>query len=216
MQTKFCQAKSAVLAEFFAYEHHIFYGAAAAAAIGSINIPIRAANVVGAEIAEARATRSIACGVAFEFEESADGCFIEVQMKAVKAETGPVFFIAEAGTETRCGREVAGQSRACGLRLLPFRAVLCSGRLCRRAELGRGSLGGEDRATAAPCGMRAVRGAGVSMRSEAAGHSGGDRSRECRRECSVQGRGRVTAPRALQARSSAGRSVTGSLTSISA
>jgi len=38
---------------------------------------------------------------AFEFEENASGCFIEVQMEARELETGAVFLVEEGRTETQ-------------------------------------------------------------------------------------------------------------------
>ena len=51
-----------------------------AAAIGSVEVPICGADVVVGRVAEAACDAVDRGGAAFEFEECADGCFIQVQV----------------------------------------------------------------------------------------------------------------------------------------
>jgi len=138
---KFCQAKSGCFRQFLRRKKHICGPAAAATAIGCIQIPIRSVYVLARCISE-RAGHSIdGSRRAFEFEEGADRCFIEVQMQAGKAECGPVFLVAEARAQAdgAQGRWPAGWPFD---REFPFEALLVARTAAGR---GNGSLRGEDR-----------------------------------------------------------------------
>ena len=112
---KVCQAKSAVSAIYFAGKSIFFGIAAAAAAIGGVEVPIGGANVMAYSEAEGAGNAVDCLGCAFEFEEGADGCFIEVQVQVREAETGAEFFVAEGGSEAEgreLGEPIGGRSLA--------------------------------------------------------------------------------------------------------
>jgi hypothetical protein len=67
--------------------------------VGGVNVPISAANVVARGEAEGARSGVNRLRAAFEFEEDAGGCFIQVHMKAAHAKRGAVFFIAECGAK---------------------------------------------------------------------------------------------------------------------
>ena len=75
----FCQAKSDGFGNFQAPKQHIFWNAAATAAIGDVNVPIGGLNVVAGRVTKGARGAIDLRGAAFEFEECACGCFIEVQ-----------------------------------------------------------------------------------------------------------------------------------------
>ncbi len=83
-------------------EQHIFRSDAAAAAIGGVKIPIGGAEVVLRR--EAESFRGLVDGFwrAFEFEDDADGGFVEIEMEWAAGEGGAEFFVAEGGAEA-CG-----------------------------------------------------------------------------------------------------------------
>lgn len=141
---KVCQAESGGLRDLFCGEDHIFNGPTAAAAIGSVNVPVCAADVLVGRVAKAAGDAVDRGGVAFEFEERADGCFIQVQVKTVQAETGAVLFVAEGGLETQCGEGGGPVARVVGGDYFPFGSFFVTGRLFRCAELGQRRFRGED------------------------------------------------------------------------
>lgn len=89
---------------------------ATAAAIGGVDVPIGAGEVVAGGIAERFRGAIDGCGRAFEFQIDASGCFIEVQLQAAMDEGGAEFFVGECGMQTEgqqdswpCGRSADGQ-----------------------------------------------------------------------------------------------------------
>lgn len=72
-----------------------------AAAVGGVDVPICAANVGGGLVAEGAGHAVNRGRAAFEFEEGADGCFIQVQVEAAEAKTGAVFLVAEGGLKAQ-------------------------------------------------------------------------------------------------------------------
>ena len=104
---KVCQAESSGLRDLFFGKYHIAGLAAVAAAIGGVDVPICATNVDGRSVAEGACDAVDCGGAAFEFEEGANGCFIQVQVEAAKAKTGAVLFVAEGGFKAEA-RELGG------------------------------------------------------------------------------------------------------------
>ena len=139
-----CQAESAVSRDLFFGKYHVARLAAVASAIGGVDIPICATNVRKGCIAE-RAGDALDCGgLTLEFQECAEGCFIQVQVEAAEMETGAVLFVAERGSEAEA-RELGGPIAGMAARdYFPFGAFFVAGILLRGAVRGRGSLGCEE------------------------------------------------------------------------
>lgn len=108
-RTKVCQAKSEVFTRFSRRERHIFNRTAAAAAIGGINLPIGASNVVAGREAKGSGRTFDGLRRPFKLKKRTHGRFIQVQMKLRKLESGPKFLVDEAGAEAQ------GNDRACEL-----------------------------------------------------------------------------------------------------
>lgn len=141
---KLCQAESAVSRDLFLGKYHVAGLAVLAAAVGGVDVPICATNVRGGCVAEGAGYAINRGRVAFEFEECAEGCFIEVQVQAAETETGAVLFVAEGAfkAEAREGGVPIGEMAARDY--FPFGAFFVAGILFFGAVLGRGSLGCEE------------------------------------------------------------------------
>ena len=80
-------------------KEHIFRCDAAATARGGVEVPIG-----GAEVRFFREAERLGCaidcfGCAFQFEECASWCFIQVQVEIWEAEGGAEFVVAKGGAE---------------------------------------------------------------------------------------------------------------------
>jgi hypothetical protein len=143
---KVCQAESGISRDLFCGEDHIFNGAAAATAGSGVEVPICGADVGGGRVAEGAGDAVDRDGAAFEFEECADGRFIQVQVQAAKTKTGAVFLVVELRLEAQTregGAPIAGVAGDC----FPFEAFFVAASFPGRVALARGRLRGEDYAT---------------------------------------------------------------------
>jgi len=86
-------------------KEHISGYAAVAAAIGNVNVPIGAAEVVARGEPEYAGSAIDGPRGPFELEEYAGGCFIQVQMEPRELETGAVFLVEEGRAEAEGAQE---------------------------------------------------------------------------------------------------------------
>ena len=82
-------------------KQHISGRSAAAAAIGGMEVPISAPNIVLGRKAEGAGNAIDRSRSALDLKEHAHRCFIQVQMEAGEAERCPVLFVAEAGAQAK-------------------------------------------------------------------------------------------------------------------
>src|SRR5271154_4576475 len=101
MQTEVLSSKECNFIKLSRRKQHISGRAAAAARIGGMKVPIGASNILARRKAEGAGNAVDGAGSAFEFEEHAHRCFIQVQMKPPKAERTPIFFVAKGGTQAK-------------------------------------------------------------------------------------------------------------------
>lgn len=141
---KVCQAESGVWRDLFCGEDHIFYGATATAAIGGVDVPVCGADILAGRVAEGAGDAINRGGAAFEFEEGADGCFIQVQVETVQVESAAVLFVAEGWLEAQCGEGGGPVARVMWGDFFPFGTFFVTAILPGGVVLARGCLGRED------------------------------------------------------------------------
>jgi hypothetical protein len=134
-------------------EQHIFRSDAASAAIGGVKIPVGGAQIVGGREAEGFCCFVDCVRWTFEFEDEADGSFVEVEMQRAAGKAGAEFFVAEGGAEAQ-GVEALDEFLGFAQREFAFGALFVARGLFGFASRRHGRRGFrcKDRASAA-CGL---------------------------------------------------------------
>jgi hypothetical protein len=134
---KVCQAKSACLTRILRTKQHISKQSAAIAAVRSVEVPIRAPNVVPRREAKGAGNAVNGLGGTLQLEKNAHWCFIQVHIEAGQAESRAVLLVAEAWAQTDGAQNAVpalGESNQC----LPFELLLVPGAgACRGRGLRR-------------------------------------------------------------------------------
>src|ERR1017187_9677206 len=96
---KFCQAKSAGFINFLRRKEHISGYPAASLALGPVQIPVGAPNVIVMQIPEGTGGAVNGLRISFEFQKDAHGSLIQVQMKLRHPEPRAIFLVSEPHTQ---------------------------------------------------------------------------------------------------------------------